>query len=87
MRQQTNVGAALVEFEPALLDRVLDARAELRSTSLERVEKRRINLLDVNAAVLDGLDAASDLYQLAGRTSPQIAVAGIEGVTECRREN
>lgn len=36
LRKQANVGAALVQFEPALLDGVLDAYAELRTAGLER---------------------------------------------------
>ncbi|MDE5446353.1 hypothetical protein GWG65_34335 [Bradyrhizobium sp. CSA207] len=44
-----------MQIEPTALDSMFDASANLWSAVLERVEKLRIDLLDVNATVLDGL--------------------------------
>ncbi|MGY8677116.1 hypothetical protein Q2941_04790 [Bradyrhizobium sp. UFLA05-153] len=58
-----------MQLEPAALDRVFDAGAELRPAGLQRVEERRVDLLDMDAAVLDGFDAGGELDQLAGAVS------------------
>jgi hypothetical protein len=57
---QPHIGATLVQLEPALLDGVAYAGAELWTAGLERVEEGRVDLLDVDA-VVDGL---SDRYCL-----------------------
>ncbi|WP_342741117.1 hypothetical protein [Bradyrhizobium sp. B117] len=67
--EQANIGSALVHFEPTLLDGVLDACAELRPGGLERVEERRVELLDVDAAVLDGGNAGGELISLRAAAS------------------
>ena len=56
-----------MQFEPALVHRVLDARAKLWTACLQCVEERRADLLDVDAAVLDRLDGFCELDQLARR--------------------
>ena len=58
--------AALMQIEPAVLNGVFDPGTELWPTGLERVEERRVDLLDVDAAVLNRLDARGELDQLAG---------------------
>jgi hypothetical protein len=65
-RQQLDVGPALVQLEPTLFDSAPDAGAELCAASPERVEERIVDLFDVDAAVLDRLDARSQLDELAG---------------------
>ncbi len=65
-QKQPHICAALVLFEPPLLDRVLDAGGELRAGGLELVEKGRVDLLDMNAAVLDGFNALCEFDQFAG---------------------
>ncbi|WP_167768296.1 hypothetical protein [Bradyrhizobium sp. MOS001] len=55
-----------MQLEPALLNRMLDAGAELRPGGLERIEKRSIELFDVNATVLDSFNGLCELGQFAG---------------------
>jgi len=55
-----------VQIEPAALDCRLDAGAELRAASLERVEEGVVNLLDMDSAVLYCPNARSQLNELAG---------------------
>lgn len=64
--EDPDIGLALVQLKPAALDHYLDARAELRATATVLVHERRVDFLDVDAAVLDGLDACGDLHELAG---------------------
>ena len=54
-----------MQLEPAALNRHLDPRAELLTTGLKCVEERRVDLLDMDAAVLDGFDAGGELDELA----------------------
>ena len=63
--QKPHIGPALVQLEPAALDCVLDPGPELGPAGVERVQERRVDLLDMDAAVLDRLNAAGDLDQLA----------------------
>jgi hypothetical protein len=46
-----------VHLEPAALDRVFEPGAELAAASLQIEHERRVDPLDINAAILDGLDA------------------------------
>ena len=64
--EQPHEGPALVQLEPAFLDRISDAGAEFRARRLAAVlgEERRVDLLDVNAPV-DRLDASGELDELA----------------------
>src|SRR5438309_11317909 len=64
--QDPHIGPALVQFEPTALDCMLDACAKFWSAGLERIEKLRVNLFDVNATVLDGLYALRKFDQFAG---------------------
>ena len=50
-----------MQLEPSALDRHLDADAESLAAGLERVEERRVDLLDMDASVLDRFDAGGDL--------------------------
>ncbi|MCK1324699.1 hypothetical protein [Bradyrhizobium sp. 156] len=50
-----------MKIEPALLDRVSEASAELAAAATQREHERRVDLLDVDAAVLDRLDAGGEL--------------------------
>lgn len=52
-----------MQLEPAVLDRMLDAGAEFRTGPLAAAlrEERVIDLFDVDAPVLYGLDASSEL--------------------------
>ena len=59
------IGAALVPPEPALRDGPRDPGAEVIATAT-RSEERRVDPLDVDAAILHRLDAVRDLDQLAG---------------------
>ena len=60
--------STLVQPEPAAFDRVLDAGAELLAAGFGRgrVEERRVDLLNVDAAVLHSLDADGEFDQLTG---------------------
>ncbi|MGY8678616.1 hypothetical protein [Bradyrhizobium sp. CCGUVB23] len=40
---------------------MIDAGAKLFAAGLQRIEERGVDLLDMNAAVLDGFDAGGDL--------------------------
>ena len=64
--EQPHEGPALVQLEPAFLDRISDAGAEFRARRLATVlgEERRVDPLDVNAPV-DRLDASGELDELA----------------------
>jgi hypothetical protein len=55
-----------VRLEPTLFDSAPDARTELCAASFKRVEERIVDLLDVDAAVLDRLDARRQLDELPG---------------------
>jgi hypothetical protein len=56
-----------VQLEPALLDSVLDAAPKSASLPLRDIKKRRVDLLNMNAVVLDGLSARGELNQLTRR--------------------
>jgi hypothetical protein len=68
--RESDEGAASVHLDPAALDGVLDPGLVLGGRALDLVQERPIDLLDVDAAILHGLDAARDLDQL------RAAVAG-----------
>lgn len=44
-----------MQFEPALRDRVFEPGTELAAAGLEREQEWRVDPLDVDAPVLDGL--------------------------------
>lgn len=54
-----------MQLEPAPPNCMLDAGAEFRPGGLERVEKRSIELFDVNATVLDSFNGLRELDQFA----------------------
>jgi hypothetical protein len=53
--------------QPAALDRVFEPGAELAATALQLEHERRVDPLDVEAAILDGLDVGCELDELARR--------------------
>jgi hypothetical protein len=55
-----------VHYQPAALNRQRQTGAVFSRLSAMLVQERPVDLLDVNAALLDGLDAVGDLDQLAG---------------------
>src|SRR5262249_5166452 len=63
--EEPHIGPALGYLQPAAFDRVLDPCAELLAAGFELVEKRRVDLLDMDAAVLDGFDAGGQFDELA----------------------
>ncbi|MGY8664185.1 hypothetical protein Q3C01_17725 [Bradyrhizobium sp. UFLA05-109] len=71
-----------MKLEPAALDRKLDAGADLRAAGLQGVEERRVDLLDTDAAVLDGFDASGKLDELpaaaSGLANGRLAVSFID---------
>src|SRR5215813_10679121 len=60
-----HVSSALVHPEPASFDGQLDPGAVLRRQPALLVQERLVNLLDVDAAVLDQLDAGGEFDQLS----------------------
>jgi len=58
-----------MQLEPTSFNRVSNAGAELWARGVAAIfrEERRVDLLDVNAAVLDRLDALSEFNELARR--------------------
>lgn len=56
-----------MELEPAFLDGIGEAGAELAASAAERDHERRVDALDVDAAVLDSFDALSELDHFAQR--------------------
>jgi len=54
-----------VQLEPALLDRAQKAGLVFRRRALELEQKRPVDLLDIDPAVLDGLERVGELKQLA----------------------
>jgi hypothetical protein len=54
-----------VHLDPAVLDGMLQPGAVLGGRAFDLEEKRPVDLLDMNAAILNGFDAAGDLDQLA----------------------
>jgi hypothetical protein len=63
--EQLHIGAAVVKRQPAPVGGIGEAGAELAGAALQREQERRIDLLDVDAAVLDRLDAGGELDELA----------------------
>jgi hypothetical protein len=59
-----------VQLEPALLDSVLDAAPKSASLPLRDIKKRRVDLLNMNAVVLDGL--SGELNQLTRPLPPDL---------------
>jgi len=61
-----------MQFEPAFLDRVANAGAEFRAGALAAVlrQERRVDLLDVDAAVLHWLYAGGELNKLCSPRLP-----------------
>jgi len=56
-----------VHLEPAALDRVFEPGAELAATALQLEQEGRVDPLDIDVAVLDGLDVGCELDELARR--------------------
>lgn len=65
-RRQLYVGATLVKYESALLDRIFEARAIFRRRGLVAKPERPVDLLDVDAAILDGLKCLGVFHQASG---------------------
>ena len=61
-----HVCAVLVHPEPAAFNGQLDPGAVLRRRAALLVQERLVDLLDVNAAVLDGLNRLGDLKDFEG---------------------
>ena len=55
-----------MHHNPAAFDRALHSGRILIGRALDLEQERAVYLLNVNAAVLNGLDAVGDLDQLAG---------------------
>jgi hypothetical protein len=66
-RRQLHVSAALVLRQPAALDREFEPGAEPASTALQLEQEGRVDPLDIDVAVLDGLDVGCELDELARR--------------------
>lgn len=64
--RESDERAALVHHDPAALDRVFNPGEILFDRSLNFEQKRPVDLLDMNAAILNGFDAVGDVDQLAG---------------------
>src|SRR5690349_3922290 len=60
---EPNIGATLVYFDPALLYRVGESRVVLDRCRLVAKQKRGVDLLDINPAVLHRLVGAGVLHQ------------------------
>jgi hypothetical protein len=58
--------AALVQHQPAALDRQLQASTVFGRRSVLPKQERPVDLLDMDAAVLRGLSSVGDLQDLAG---------------------
>jgi hypothetical protein len=56
---------ALVHLEPTILNRTFHAGTVLGWRAFELIKERRVDLLDMNATVLNGLDAVGNLDDLA----------------------
>jgi hypothetical protein len=53
--------------QPAALDREFEPGAEPASTALQLEQEGRVDPLDIDVAVLDGLDVGCELDELARR--------------------
>jgi hypothetical protein len=53
---EPHIGFALVQLEPALLDRAQKAGLVFRRRALELEQKRPVDLLDIDPAILDRLE-------------------------------
>jgi hypothetical protein len=62
---ELHIGAALVEPQPAAFDRKLETSLVLCWSGLEIMQQRPVDQLDMDAAVLHGLDGVGDFHQLA----------------------
>jgi hypothetical protein len=58
-----------VQHQPALGDRAIEAGFVLRGRALELVQKRPVDLLDIDPAILYGLEGVGELDQLRAATS------------------
>jgi hypothetical protein len=61
-----DVGSRAVQRQPATVDRQLERGAVFVGTALKLKQKRPVDLLDIDATVLNGIDRVGDLDQLAG---------------------
>lgn len=74
--EEPHVSAALVQLKPAALDRHLDACSELRAAAAVLVHEQPVDLFDMDAAVLDGVDGGGELNQLTLRSQDLHRVVG-----------
>jgi hypothetical protein len=65
---ELHVGPGLVLPQPALQDRIVEPGTILRWRAAF-AQERFVDLLDVDATVLDGLDGTGDLQEAAGGRS------------------
>jgi hypothetical protein len=70
LRQYPHLGAAFVQLEPAVLDGELEAGTELAALGLKRDKERCVDLLDMNASVLNRRDTGRS-------TSLRAAASGV----------
>ena len=56
-----------MQDQPALGDRVIEAGLIFRRRPLQLVEKGRVDLLDIDPAILDRLESVGEFEQLACR--------------------
>ena len=77
-RREFHIGAGPIQRQPAAIDRQIKVGLVLGRAGLVLIQKRRVDQLDVDTAVLNGLDRIGDLDQLAGGLL-RIGVGAIRG--------
>jgi hypothetical protein len=64
---------ALMQYQPAFLNRAIEAALVLGRRNLQLKQHRPVDLLDIDATVLDGLEFVGDLDDLShGLNTPSI---------------
>jgi hypothetical protein len=64
--RELHIRSALVQHEPAALDRQLEGSTVFGRRCALPKQKRGVDLLDGNSAILHGLDAVGDLQEVCG---------------------
>jgi hypothetical protein len=65
-RREFHIGAGTIQRQPAAIYRQIETGLVFGRAGLVLIQKRRVDQLDIDAAVLHRLDRVCDLDQLAG---------------------
>ena len=63
--READIGSAFVQHQPTLGHRAIETSLVFRRRALELIEEGRVDLLDIDPAILDRLECVGELDQLA----------------------